>query len=121
MKYKHFFQPGAFLAIKGRIETPPRRSELEFVIHSIDMLQNLRETKANTIQIKLSTKALDQRLISDLNKLFLENPGRCDLRFTVFDPLDNVEVQMPSKSIKVDPSNELFKKLKSFDVEFEIR
>jgi DNA polymerase-3 subunit alpha len=121
LKYKHFFQPGAFLAIKGRIETPPRRSELEFVIHSIDMLQNLRETKANTIQIKLSTKALDQRLISDLNKLFLENPGRCDLRFTIFDPLDNVEVQMPSKSIKVDPSNELFKKLKSFDVEFEIR
>ncbi len=121
LKYKHFFQPGAFLAIKGRIETPPRRSELEFVIHSIDMLQNLRETKANTIQIKLSTKALDQRLITDLNKLFLENPGRCDLRFTVYDPLDNVEVQMPSKSIKVDPSNELFKKLKSFDVEFEIR
>jgi len=28
---------------------------------------------------------------------------------------------MPSKSIKVDPSNELFKKLKSFDIEFEIR
>jgi DNA polymerase-3 subunit alpha len=121
LKYKHFFQPGAFLAIKGRIETPPRRNELEFVIHSIDLLQNLRETKANTIQIKLSTKALDQRLISDLNKLFLENPGRCDLRFTVYDPLDNVEVQMPSKSIKVDPSNELFKKLKGFDLEFEIR
>ena len=56
----------------------------------------------------------------DLNKLFLENEGRCSVRFTVYDPLDGVEVRLPSRSIKVDPSNSLFNELKRMNLEFEI-
>lgn len=121
LKFKHFIQPGAFIAMKGRIEVPPRRSELEFVIHSIDLLQNLRETRANSIHLKVSTKSLDQVMIMDLNKLFLENEGKCDIHFTIYDPLDGVEVRMPSKTIKVDPNNTVFRELKRMNVNFEIR
>ena len=42
LKFKHFLVPGTFVAIKGRIEKPPRRAELEFNISSIEMLQNLK-------------------------------------------------------------------------------
>ena len=121
LKYKHFLTPGAFLAIKGRIEVPPRRSELEFNIGSIDMLQDMREQRANGVHIKINAKAIDQVLISDLNKLFMEHEGTCALSFTVFDGLDGVEIKMPSKTIKVDPNNQLFKELKKFDLEFEIK
>jgi DNA polymerase-3 subunit alpha len=108
LKFKHFIQPGTF-------------SELEFVIHSIELLQNLKETKANSVHVKVSTKALDQSMIMDLNKLFLEHEGRCNLHFTVYDPLDGMEVRMPSKSMKVDPNNALFKELKRLNLEFEIK
>ncbi len=121
LKYKHFLTPGAFIALKGRIEVPPRRSELEFVISSIDMLQDLREQRANSLHIKLSSKAIDQVLISDLNKLFMEHEGKCSLHFMIYDALDGVEIKMPSKTIKVDPNNNLFKELKKFDLDFEIR
>lgn len=121
LKYKHFLNPGTFVALKGRIEIPPRRSELEFSVHSIDLLQTLRETKANSIQLKVSTKALDQIMITDLNKLFMENTGNTPVKFIVFDPLDNVEVAMPSKTIKVGLNNEFVNGLKDFDLEFKIK
>lgn len=121
LKFKHFIQPGTFIAMKGRIEVPQRRSELEFVVHTIELLQNLKETKANSVHIKISNKALDQVMIMDLNKLFLANEGKCNLHFTIYDPLDGVDVRMPSKSMKVDPNNTLFKELKKMDLEFEIR
>ncbi|MBL4862409.1 MAG: hypothetical protein JKY09_05260, partial [Crocinitomicaceae bacterium] len=121
LKYKHFLDPGAFLAIKGRIEIPPRRSELEFSISSIELLRNLKDTKANSVHLKVSTKSLDQIMITDLNKLFLENEGGCSVHFTVFDPLDGVEVKMPSKTVKVGLDNNLFKRLKEFDLEVEIK
>ncbi|GAB5418780.1 MAG: hypothetical protein Crog2KO_28800 [Crocinitomicaceae bacterium] len=121
LKYKHFLNPGTFIAMKGRIEIPPRRSELEFSIHSIDLLQTLRETKANGIQLKVSTKSLDQIMITDLNKLFMENVGDCPVKFVVYDPLDNVEVTMPSKTIKVGLNNEFVKGLRDFDLEFKIK
>ena len=121
LKYKHFLNPGTFVSIKGRIEVPPRRSELEFVIHSIDLLHNLKDSKANGVHLKVSTKSLDQIMISDLNKLFNDNIGRCPVHFTVYDPLDGIEVRMPSKTIKVDLNNKLFKALQSYDLEFEIK
>jgi len=121
LKYKHFLEPGTFVALKGRIEIPPRRSELEFSIHSIDLLQTLRETRANSVQLKVSTKALDQRMITDLNKLFIDNTGTCPVQFVVFDPLDNVEVKMPSKTVKVGLNNDFVKELRNFDLEFKIK
>ena len=121
LKYKHFLNPGTFISMKGRIEVPPRRTELEFVIHSIDLLHNLKDSKANGVHLKVSTKSLDQIMISDLNNLFNENSGRCPVHFTIYDPLDGVEVRMPSKTIKVDLNNKLFKALKTYDLEFEIK
>ena len=121
LKYKHFLNPGTFVSVKGRIEVPARRSELEFVIHSIDLLRNLKETKANALHLKFSTKSLDQRMITDLNELFVENEGNCPVHFTVYDQLDEIEVRMPSKSLKVDLNSTLFNKLKTFDLEVVIK
>jgi len=121
LKYKHFLSPGTFISMKGRIEVPPRRSELEFTIHAIDMLQNLKESKAKNLTLKVSTKSLNQNMISDLGKLFDENIGSCPVLFSIFDPLDGVSVRMPSKTIKVDLNNDLFRKLKEFDLEVVIK
>jgi hypothetical protein len=60
-------------------------------------------------------------MISDLFKLFNEHEGKCALNFVVFDPLENIEVNMPAKNLKVDPNNTLVKELKQFDLEFELR
>jgi DNA polymerase-3 subunit alpha len=121
LKYKHFLQPGAFIYLKGRIELPLRRNDLEFVIHSIDMLQNLKENKATSLHLKLSAKSLDQVTIMDLNRIFMENTGRCQLHFTVVDPLDGIELRMNSKTVKIDPNNAVFDELKRLNIEFEIR
>jgi DNA polymerase-3 subunit alpha len=121
LKYKHFLNPGTFVSVKGRIEVPPRRSELEFSIHSIDLLSNLKDAKANSLNLKVSMKALDQIMITDLTKIFDQNTGTIPVRFTVFDPLDNIEVHLPSKSLKVDLTTELFNELQKFDLDIQIK
>jgi DNA polymerase-3 subunit alpha len=107
--------------MKGRIEIPQRRSELEFVIHSIELLQNLKETKAKSIHVRIPSKSLTHAVVMDLNQLILTNEGSCSLHFTVFDPLEEIEVRLPSKSVKVDPSTSLLKALEKMDLEFELR
>lgn len=121
LKFKHFLNPGTFVALKGRIEIPPRRNEYEFTINSIDLLQTLRETKSNSLELKVSTKSLDQIMISDLNKLFIDHEGTIPVHFVVFDPLDGVEVRMPSKSLKVGLDNDFVRGLREFDLEFKIK
>lgn len=121
LKFKHFMQPNMFVAVKGKIEIPPRRNELEFVVSSIELLQNIRESKANNLNIRISSKNLTQPVIADLFKLFNEHEGRCALNFTVFDPLENIEVKLPARNLRVDPNNQLFKELEKYDLEFDLK
>jgi DNA polymerase-3 subunit alpha len=120
LKYKHFIAPGAFIALKGRIEVPRNRKELEFIINNIDMLQDLKENRSKNVNVKLTTKQIDHALITDLNKLFLAHEGKCNLSFTIQDSLDNIEINMPSKSFKVDPNNSLFKELKRLNIDYKL-
>jgi len=59
-------------------------------------------------------------MIDKLNDLFTENQGNCQLHFTVFDPIVGYEVNLPSRSIKIQPSTSLFKELAKLDVEFRL-
>jgi DNA polymerase-3 subunit alpha len=120
LKFKPFFVPGTFVSIKGKFEIPRHRKEPEFVIQTMELLHDLKEKRANTIQLKISNKKLNQIMIQDLNRLFLENEGRCSVKFVIYDPLDKLEVTLPSKNIRIDPNNDFVKRLKEFDLEFEL-
>jgi DNA polymerase-3 subunit alpha len=121
LKFKHFFVPNNFICIKGKFEMPSYRKEYEFVIHQMELLHDLKEKNAHAIDLKVSTKSINQLLISDLNKLFFENPGNCQVKFIVHDPLDGIEVSMPSKNIRVDVNNNFIKELRKFDLEFSLK
>lgn len=120
LKFKHFMEPGTFVAIKGRIEVPRFRQYPEFVVHHIELLQELRDKRAKMLKLRFSAKQLDQMVIDQLHELFEANPGACQLHFTVYDPLDGVEVSLPSRSVKVQPSSQLFKELAKLDIQFKL-
>lgn len=122
LKFKPYMNRGTFVAIRGKFEVPKHRKEPEFVLHSIERLHDLREKKANLLQITVSNKNLSPMMISDLSRLFNEYPGRCSISFTIYDPLDeNVRINMPSKNIRVDPNNDLVKQLNSFELEYSLK
>jgi DNA polymerase-3 subunit alpha len=120
LKYKHFMEPGTFITMKGRIEIPRFRQQPEFVVHSIDLLQDLREKRTKSLHLKFSSKEVDHLMIDKLNELFNQNQGNCQLHFTVYDPVEGYEVNLPSRSVKVQPSSALFKELAKMDVDFRL-
>jgi DNA polymerase-3 subunit alpha len=120
LKFKHFMEPGTFVAIKGRIEVPRFRQYPEFVVHHMELLQELRDKRAKMLKLRFTAKQLDQIVIEQLHELFEANPGSCQLHFTVFDPLDGIEVSLPSRSVKVQPSSQLFKELAKLDIQFKL-
>lgn len=121
LKFRPYLVTGNFLAIKGKFEIPTFRKEPEFVIHSIELLHDLREKRANILNLKVSSKKIDQLFIANLNDLFSENAGNCQVKFTIYDTLEGIEITMPSKNVRVDVNNDFVKKLRNFDVEFELQ
>ena len=122
LRFKHFMEPGTFVIIKGRIEKTRWRKDLEFVVHGMELLQGLREKKAKNIEIKLPASAVTSALIASLQEVLTdtENQGSCRVKFTVYDPLEKIQVVLPSRSLKVKPTNELLKKLEDLDINFAL-
>ena len=121
LKFSQYMKKGTFIAVRGKFEVPKFRKEPEFVVHAIERLHDLKEIKAKTLNINISNKNLSPMLIADLSNIFMANAGRCELQFTIFDPLDEeMKIVMPSKNIKIDPNNDLIKELNKFDIEFKL-
>jgi len=120
LRFKHFAEPGTFLVIQGRIEVPKYRTEPEFVISSIELLQELRDKRTKGLKLRIPNGILDYLLIDEMNELINENIGNCALLFVIYDSIDNIEIEMPSRSVKVKPSNELFNKLAKLGIELSL-
>jgi len=120
LKFKHFMVPGTFVCIRGRIDIPRWRNELEFVISSIELLEDLRDKKTKSIQLTILNSDLDKLLIDELNGIFSQNTGNCPVEFTIVDNLDSIEVVMPSRSLKVKPGTQLYKELQRLNVLFKL-
>jgi hypothetical protein len=46
-----------------------------------------------------------------MEKMLHEHPGKCRIKFTVHDRVENLVVEMPSKSVSVNLSKEFFEEL----------
>ncbi|MEN9301782.1 MAG: hypothetical protein RL264_211 [Bacteroidota bacterium] len=121
MKFKHFFHDGAFLTFKGKIEIPLRRTEPQFNISSIDLLSNLREKMAKSLQININPADLNQVLIQSFYEMIEEfQGGNLSLEFVIHDPTTGIEIRMPSKTTRIRPENELFRELERMKFTFHL-
>ena len=122
LKFKHFMEPGTFVIIKGRIEQNRWGKGLEFTVHAMELLQGLRESRAKSLDLKMSFKAIDDKLISELQEVLLkkENKGKCRVNFMIYDSLDEIHVNLTSRSVLINPTDELFKKLSSMKIDYKL-
>lgn len=126
LKFDRFMKKDLILAIRGKVQEGPYKDKvtgqkpLEFAISNIDLLENLLETRSATLNITIPIKSLDQLLMGKLESLFLESEGKCSVKFTVVDVLDDIKVVMPSRRLKVEPSAKMIKAIEELKLEVEL-
>ena len=122
LKFKHFMEPGTFVIIKGRIEKNRWGKDLEFAVHGMELLQGLREKKAKSLDLKIPSKEVNDQMITNLQQLLLlaENKGKCRVNIMIYDALDEINVNLVSRSRLIKHTDELFQALKDMDVEYKL-
>ena len=125
MNFAAYLRPGEFLYIKGNVglnwrkkkeiqENPninPTPEDWELQVAAISLLSELREKLGKGIYIKLDAKMVDQELIEELSNLTKAHEGNTTLKIELFDRGENLNVELMSRTIKVEPTNELIRGL----------
>lgn len=120
LKNSIFFKPGIFIALKGRIENNRFRNNLEFNVHSIELLNQFGEKRAKNLQINVPVSIINSSFISEINELFSSNVGKCSVQFMVYDPVEKLDIQLNSKDYRVEPNRTLEKELARLQVSFKL-
>jgi DNA polymerase III subunit alpha len=120
-KFKHFMQDGLFIYIEGTImpkKWDKEGNDLEFKVSRIDYLSSLRKQQTKYLSISVPVKGVDHRFIEDVEKLLTEHEGNYPIKFKIYDTVNNLEISMPSRFVKVDVSDELIKALEKSKLDF---
>ncbi|MFA4866648.1 MAG: DNA polymerase III subunit alpha [Pedobacter sp.] len=122
IKFKQFLTDGYFLQIRGRVgERFRKEGDWEFKITSINLLSELRDKLAKSVTIQVPIERVTDDFMSQVLAILENNKAtteqqNCQLLFDVYDREQNVVVKLPSKSMKINPTNDFLQQLEALNV-----
>jgi DNA polymerase-3 subunit alpha len=122
IKFKQFLTEGYFLQIRGRVgERFRKEGDWEFKVTSMALLSELRDKLTKCITIQVPIEEINDDFISNINKLISDNKTNteqqnCQLNFAVYDREQGVQLDLPSKSLKINPNNDFLEQLTTLNI-----
>ncbi len=105
VNFSKFCKSGLFLMVKGTVKQRFNSDFYEFKVNSIELLNDVRSSYVKSITVNLPLASLSERMVKTLENLVIDNKGKALLKFNVYDPENNMYIEMFSRTAKVNPSD----------------
>ena len=119
LKFRHFLVPNSFLYIKVFCRKG-WNNDVRLTFGNMQLLQDILEEFSKKITLSLSIKDITELNVQKLNTILSKYKGTKNLNFTVYDLEENIKLNLPSRSFKVDISNELIEVLRNEQIQFKL-
>jgi DNA polymerase-3 subunit alpha len=119
IKFRNLLVDGYFLHIKGNIEEKfKQKDNWDLRIASMSLLSEMRDKLMKSMTVCLELNSLNSSLMDRLEQIVESNNQKypvknCTLRFMVKDMEESILVELPSKTFKVNPSDDLMAEIQS--------
>lgn len=117
VRFKNLMVDGYFIQIKGTVDEKFRQKDnWDFKISGMELLSELRDKMAKSLTVILSLNEVQVDLMDKIQAILDENVNQypvrnCHIKFRVRDKDDEISIEMPSKSFRINPGNELLTSL----------
>ncbi|GGW51400.1 DNA polymerase III subunit alpha [Arenibacter certesii] len=126
LKYRHFLMINSFAYFKVFIREgwvnrdTGKKGEPRMQYNMIMMLQDVMETFAKKLTIKLDIGQLKEDSIMDLKDILVSHGGNHPLNFVVYEMKEKIKVNMTSRKQKINISSELLMQLRENEVHYKL-
>lgn len=125
VNFKHYFNPGVAVLIRGNVNEWRPREEPGKVVYSlkikhVTMLDDVRDKMVKAVKLNIDIGRLNEKFLQELEKFTVHSEGKI-LKLTVSDEESNISVNLFSRNKQVDLSEEFIGFLQGLqDVEFKL-
>ncbi len=126
LRFRHMMVKDLFVAVRGKVEESrypdkiTKERKLEFTITGIEPLSDLLKNRKVNLNITVGLKELDQLMMTKLEQIFQASEGDCSVQFTIVDRLSDIQVRMPSRKLRIEPSAQLLDAIKEMNLEVQL-
>lgn len=106
VNFGKYCKTGLFVMVRGTVKTRFNSNFYEYKVNSIELLSDVRSSYVKSVTINMPISALNKKLVTDIDHLAKEHRGNALLKFVVYDPENNMQLEMFSRTAKVDPSDD---------------
>lgn len=115
VKFKEYFETGWFLYFQCAVQNRWKGEELELKVKSMDLLTEIRGEKTKGLNLRIRLQDVNEGLIHEIKKLTSEYAGSSLLKLDIVDEEENMQVNLLSRKVKIEPDNGLLHKLDGMD------
>jgi len=120
LKFRHFLVMNSFLYLKISCRQSWNKTDVRLSFINIQLLADILEQFSKKLTINLLNNDVNQENIKKISEVLKNYEGKKPIQFTIFEPKENLKLTMPSRSFKVNISNELLEKLKKEQIHFKL-
>ncbi|HSO89071.1 MAG TPA: DNA polymerase III subunit alpha, partial [Draconibacterium sp.] len=117
VNFHKYCKTGLFLLVKGSVKQRYNGDSFEFKISQIELLSEVRKNYVKSITLNLPINKLNENVVERIEKMTINNKGNTLLKFNIYNLENNMNVQMFSRTAKINLTDEF---LKFFDEELNI-
>jgi DNA polymerase-3 subunit alpha len=117
VNFHKYCKTGLFLLVKGSVKPRYNGSSFEFKISQIELLSEVRKNHVKSITLNFPIEKLNKEVVERIEHLTLNNKGNTLLKFNIYDLDNNMNVQMFSRTAKINLTDEF---LKLFEQDLDI-
>jgi DNA polymerase-3 subunit alpha len=113
IKFRNLLGDGYFIQLKGTVEEKYRQKDnWDMRLSAINLLSEMRDKMTKSLTVCLHLHALNDQMVQSLHDMVELNNQKyplknCELRFMIKDSEDTLFIDLPSKTCKVNPSDDL--------------
>jgi DNA polymerase-3 subunit alpha len=120
LKFKHFLVPSSFLYFKISGRKNYYNDDIRLQFTDIQLLQDIMEKMSKKVTIQLNIDEVNQKNLHTITTLLEQHKGTKSVVFTIFDASEKVQLNMPSRTQKINISNELLNSMIQEEVQFKL-
>ncbi|NAS10517.1 DNA polymerase III subunit alpha [Poritiphilus flavus] len=126
LKFRHFLMINSFVFIKVYVRDgwvnrdTGKKGDPRLQYNHFMLLQDVMETFAKKLTIKLDIARLQEKRIKDLKDTLRAHKGKHSLNFVVYEMEEEIKVSLSSRKQKVQISSELLSTLQEQDVHYKL-
>jgi len=106
-RYSQFLEKGRNLYITGSFRQRYNKSEFEFKIDRITMLENIKQQLTKQLVLELEARQINEQLLTFLQQNVKNHPGRSGLKLNISEPRLNARVSLFTRETGFEMNDEM--------------